>query len=89
MDMDAIEIPMPKALRPVCPVRTSSDVIYELSYERREVFNKLDKLYEAIAANPKTVSERHKDLWHMQAKAMQEYVDVLGLRIKDLIDSDA
>lgn len=27
------------------------------------------------------------ELWRKQAKAMQEYVDVLGERIKDLIDN--
>lgn len=89
MCIEANENRISKEPRPVQLVRTSSDVVCELSYERREVCNKLDRLYKAIAADPKQVSERHKDLWKMQAKAMQEYVDVLGLRIKDLLDSDA
>ena len=65
--------------------RTNSDVICELSYERWEVSNLLAKLNKAIEANPQAVSAHHKELWRKQAKAMQEYVDVLGERIKDLI----
>ena len=67
--------------------RTNYDVVCELSYERREVSSLLAKLNKAIEANPEAVSEHHKDLWRKQAKAMQEYVDVLGERIKDLIDN--
>jgi hypothetical protein len=66
--------------------RTSSEVIFELACERREVSALLAKLNNAIEADPKTVSEHHKELWRKQAKAMKEYVDVLGERIKDLID---
>ena len=68
--------------------RTNSDVICELAYERREVSSNLGKLKKAIEADPQAVSEHHKDLWRKQAKAMQDYVDVLSERIKDLIDSD-
>lgn len=85
-EANANEIPMSKCLRAF--PRTNSDVICELAYERREIASNLNKLYKAIAANPETVSVRHKDLWKMQAKAMQEYVDVLSERIKDLIDND-
>lgn len=60
-------------------------VICELSCERRDVVLNLEKLKNAIKANPAFVSEKHKELWKKQAKAMQEYVDVLGERIKDLI----
>lgn len=67
--------------------RTNYDVVCELSYERREVSSLLAKLNKAIEANPEAVSAHHKDLWRKQAKAMQEYVDVLGERIKDLIDN--
>lgn len=67
--------------------RTNSDVVCELSYERREVASNLDKLNKAIKADPEAVSAHHKELWRKQAKAMQEYVDVLGERIKDLIDN--
>lgn len=66
-------------------MRSNEDVICEISYERREVVHNLNKLKDAIKANPDSVSEKHKELWKKQAKAMQEYVDVLGERIKDLI----
>lgn len=66
-------------------MRTNEDVVCEISYERREVASNLNKLKDAIKANPVFVSEKHKELWKKQAKAMQEYVDVLGERIKDLI----
>ena len=69
-------------------VRLPPEVVCELAYERREVSNNLAKLKKAIDANPDCVSEHHKELWRKQAKAMQEYVDVLGERIKDLIDND-
>lgn len=69
-------------------VRKNSEVVCDLAIDRNLISDKLAKLKKAIEANPETVSARHKDLWHMQAKAMQEYVDVLGLLIKDLIDSD-
>lgn len=66
-------------------LRTNEDVVCEISYERRQVTYKLNNLKDAIKANPAFVSEKHKELWKKQAKAMQEYVDVLGERIKDLI----
>lgn len=66
--------------------RTNSDVACELAYERREVFYKLESLSKAIEEDPEDVSAHHKELWRKQAKAMQEYVDILGERIKDLID---
>lgn len=59
----------------------------ELAMESRELSLRLDKLNKAIEANPEAVSEHHKELWRKQAKAMQEYVDVLGERIKDVIDN--
>ena len=66
---------------------TNSDVVCELAYERREVSKRLVKLNKAIDADPEAVSTHHKELWRKQAKAMQECVDVLGERIKDLIDN--
>lgn len=84
-DENAKEIPMSKDLREV--PRTNSEVIYELACEREKVSDKLDKLKKAIEADPGRVSEHHKNLWRKQAKAMQEYVVVLGERIKDLIDN--
>ena len=67
--------------------RASADVVCELSYERRNVSNLLAKLNKFIEENSEAVSAHHKELWRKQAKAMQEYVDVLGERIKDLIDN--
>lgn len=68
--------------------RTNSEVVCELAQERSGVSKLLAKLNKAIEADPKAVSEHHKELWRKQAKAMKEYVDVLGERIKDLIDND-
>lgn len=67
--------------------RTSSEVIYRIASERMIVSENLAKLNKAIEADPKAVNAHHKELWRKQAKAMQEYVDVLGERIKDLIDN--
>lgn len=69
-------------------IRPNSEVICELSYERMGVSENLAKLNKAIEADPEAVSAHHKELWRRQAKAMQEYVDVLGERIKDLIDNN-
>lgn len=79
------EIGLSNSLRPI--PRTNSDIACELAYERREVFYKLESLNKAIEEDPEAVSAHHKELWRKQAKAMQEYVDVLGERIKDLIDN--
>jgi hypothetical protein len=68
-------------------IRTNTDVVVELAYERREVSQNLAKLERAIEANPAAVSDHHKDLWRKQAEAMRTYKDVLGERIKDLIDN--
>ena len=67
-------------------IRTNNDVICELAFERRELLQNITKLEKAIEANPKEVSEHHKELWRKQAEAMRAYKDVLGERIKDLID---
>lgn len=67
-------------------LRANTDVVVELAYERREVSQNLAKLEKAIEANPEAVSEHHKELWRKQAEAMRAYKDVLGERIKDLID---
>lgn len=72
----------------ICDIpRTNSDVICELAIESRELSWRLEKLNKAIKADPEAVSAHHKELWRKQAKAMQEYVNVLGERIKDLIDN--
>lgn len=82
---EANEVPMSKYVSSI--PRTKSDVVCELAYERREISSNLDKLKKAIEADPQSVSEHHKDLWVKQVKAMRAYVDVLGERIKDLIDN--
>lgn len=82
---ETMEAVIPERIAPR-PLATS-DVVCELSYERREVAGALAKLKKAIEADPQAVSSHHKELWRKQAKAMQEYVDVLGERIKDLIDN--
>lgn len=80
------QVPMSKCIRDI--PRTNSDVICELASESREVSWRLERLNKAIKADPEAVSTHHKELWRKQAKAMQEYVDVLGERIKDLIDNN-
>ena len=84
-EVNEADMAMSECLRSI--TRTNSDVVCDIAYERREVSSLLAKLNKAIAANPEAVSEHHKELWRKQAKAMQEYVDVLGERIKDLIDN--
>lgn len=79
------DMPMSKCIGKI--PRTNSDVICELAVESRELSWRLEKLKKSIEANHEAVSEHHKELWRKQAKAMQEYVDVLGERIKDLIDN--
>ena len=67
---------------------TNSDVVMELAYDRRDISGKLAQLERAIALNPESVSDHHKDLWRKQAEAMRTYKEVLGERIKDLIDNN-
>lgn len=76
---------MPKASYIGKPMRTDSDIVCELSYERRVVDSNLEKLKRAIKVNPDFVSEKQKELWKKQAAAMEEYKRILGERIKDLI----
>lgn len=67
-------------------IRTNADVVVELACERRDVSQNLAKLERAIESDPAAVSDYHKELWHKQAEAMRAYKEVLGERIKDLID---
>ena len=73
--------PLYKELHP------STDVTIDLAFERQQISGKLERLERAIEANPKSVSEHHKSLWRKQAEAMRTYKEVLGERIKDLIDA--
>ena len=83
VDMNA-QAEMPRPLSKC--IRTNTDVIYELAFERREVSQNLSKLERAIESDPAAVSDYHKMLWNKQAEAMRAYKGVLGERIKDLID---
>ena len=80
---DCMEEPRPALSR---FIRTNTDVICELAFERREISQKLAKLEKAIEANPKEVCEHHKELWRKQAEVMRAYKDIIGERIKYLID---
>ena len=83
VDMQAVaEMPRPLSK---C-IRSNTDVICELSFERREVSQNLSKLEKAIESDPASVTDYHKELWRKQAEAMRAYKEVLGERIKDLID---
>ena len=76
---------MPKSEYFCNKVRTSNELICDLTFERGWVDDKLEDLKAAIKANPDFVSEKHKELWKKQAAAMEEYKRILGERIKDLI----
>ena len=83
VNMDSMEeMPMPS----ISNIRTNTNVICELVVERLEVSQKLSKLERAIESDPASVSDYHKMLWNKQAEAMRAYKEVLGERIKDLID---
>lgn len=86
IDEGLAEMSRSKCIRDI--PRTNPEVICEVVVERREVSWRLERLKKAIEANPEGVSAHHKELWRKQAKAMQEYVDVLGERITDLILTD-
>lgn len=73
-----------KQIHPVC---SSTDLTIELAYERNQISDRLARLERAITVNPEGVSDRHKALWRKQAEAMRTYKQVLGERIKDLIDN--
>lgn len=92
VDMDAqaemLNRSLSKERLPIHPIRSCSDVIMELAYERRDVSGKLAQLERVITINPESVSDHHKSLWRKQAEAMRTYKEVLGERIKDLIDNN-
>lgn len=83
---DAVVRPLSEVLRGL--PRPNSEVVVELACERRDVLFNLHKLKAAIMANPEAVGESQKTLWRKQGAAMKEYADVLGERIKDLIDNE-
>lgn len=88
VDMGAqAEMPRRSLSKQVIPTRSSTALTIELAYERNQISDKLERLERAIKANPESVSEHHKALWRKQAEAMRTYKEVLGERIKDLIDN--
>ena len=64
VDMNA-QAEMPRPLSKC--IRTNTDVICELAFERREVSQNLSKLERAIESDPADVSDYHKMLWNKQA----------------------
>lgn len=82
------EMPMRSLSKELRPVRSSPDVIIELAYERQQVSDRLEWLERTIEADPEGVSDHYKALWRKQAEAMRTYKEVLGERIKDLIDNE-
>lgn len=88
VDMDALaNIPSRSLSKELRPIRSCHDVIMDLAYERRDVSEKLAQLERVITINPESVSDHYKDLWRKQAEAMRTYKEVLGERIKYLIDN--
>jgi hypothetical protein len=81
------EMPSRSLSKELRPTRSSTDVTVELAHERRQISERLEWLERAIEANPEGVSDHHKELWRKQAEAMRTYKEVLGERIKDLIDN--
>lgn len=69
------------------PTRSSTDLTIALAYERNQISERLEQLERAIKVNPEGVSDHHKSLLRKQAEAMRTYKEVLGERIKDLIDN--
>lgn len=70
------------------PTRSNCECLAELGFELRELDYKLQKLKNAIAADPASVKESSKALWPLQLTAMKAYKKALQARIIDLIDND-
>ena len=70
------------------PNRSNCEILAELGFELRELDYKLQKLKNAIAADPASVNESAKALWPAQLAAMKSYKKALQARIIDLIDND-
>lgn len=68
--------------------RSNCECLAELGFELRELDYKLQKLKNAIAADPACVNESAKNLWPAQLAAMKAYKKALQARIIDLIDND-
>ena len=70
------------------PTRSNCECLAELGFELRELDYKLQKLKNAIAADPASVNASAKALWPAQLAAMKAYKMALQARIIDLIDND-
>ena len=70
------------------PTRSNCECLAELGFELRELDYKLQKLKNAIAADPDSVNASAKALWSSQLAAMKAYKKALQARIIDLIDND-
>lgn len=68
--------------------RTNCKCLFDLAYELRDLDNDIQKLKNAIAANPPQVREAAKALWPKQLEAMKAYKQALFARIRDLMDND-
>jgi 4-hydroxy-3-methylbut-2-en-1-yl diphosphate synthase IspG/GcpE len=67
-------------------VRDSSRVVAELSFERKELCEKIQNLTKAIKVNPENVSFEQKELWRLQHEAMIAYKKALDKRITNIIN---
>jgi len=70
------------------PTRSNCECLAELGFELRELDYKLQKLKNAIAADPASVNASAKALWPAQLAAMKDYKKALQARIINLIDND-
>ena len=70
------------------PTISNCECLAELGFELRELDYKLQKLKNAIAADPASVNASAKALWPAQLAAMKVYKKTLQARIIDLIDND-
>lgn len=82
------EMPTRPLSKELCPTRPSTDIVIELAYERQQISDSLEQLEHVIEYNPESVSDHRKALWRKQAEVMRTYKEVLGERIKDLIDNE-
>ena len=70
------------------PTRSNCECLAELGFELRELDYKIQKLKNAIAADPTSVNASAKALWPAQLNAMKAYKKTLQARIIDLIEND-
>lgn len=92
IDENGVEtpVPEPKILEPLrdsfAPRREDIEIV-NLAYEREQLGSRIQKLSNAIKADPTAVSDHHKELWKKQLSDMKGYYHTIGERIKDLVDT--